>query len=398
MKILVPMHSFINWNGGLDLIRLLMAVLTAGNINSRVQIVFAVPKFGLYEKTLLPLIRAWQLRSAKVAATLPNGRQLPSIAQEIIGNAEYHTCGKGGHDIAKLARTVHADIIFPTLTPIPACNIPRIGYIFDFQHRHLPHLFSQRIIRKRDRQFAFLASNSDALIVNSDFVYDDVIRFLGFDSMRLFKLPFIPFKNKNVPVDTAKARRNYALDAPYLIVCNHFWMHKDHKTALQAFARLVAEPSFADMHLVLTGDPVDHRNPAHYSQLITLADNLGIRKHTHFLGLIPKGDQLSLLCGARALIQPTLYEGGPGGGSVYEALGNNIPTVLSDIKVNREIRDGRVFFFTAGDSENLVACLKRTLQPQDAPSEDLANVDGNAALHDASDSLYAFMRKLVGTA
>jgi glycosyltransferase involved in cell wall biosynthesis len=52
-------------------------------------------------------------------------------------------------------------------------------------------------------------------------------------------------------------------------------------------------------------------------------------------------------------MQPTLYEGGPGGGATFEAIGMGTPAVVSDIPVNREIDQGGVHFFRAGDAIDL---------------------------------------------
>jgi hypothetical protein len=59
-------------------------------------------------------------------------------------------------------------------------------------------------------------------------------------------------------------------------------------------------------------------------------------------GVIPKRHQVELVKGATALIQPTLFEGGPGGLSVplHDTL-----VLDSDIPVNREIRSDDVLFF-----------------------------------------------------
>ena len=80
------------------------------------------------------------------------------------------------------------------------------------------------------------------------------------------------------------------------------------------------------------------------------------------LGLIPKRDQIELLKGAVALIQPTLFEGGPGGGAAYDAIGLDVSVILSDIPVNLEIDCGQVAFFPAGDAEALSVLMDGELR------------------------------------
>jgi glycosyltransferase involved in cell wall biosynthesis len=117
---------------------------------------------------------------------------------------------------------------------------------------------------------------------------------------------------------------------------------------------------------------------------------LGLVDHILILGLIPKRDQIELLKGSVALIQPTLFEGGPGGGAAYDAIGLDIPLLASDIIVNREIDCGDVRFFAPTDDEGLsrlmVDALGRT--PARRPPEVLLAA-GKAKLAAAGEVLWA---------
>jgi hypothetical protein len=62
---------------------------------------------------------------------------------------------------------------------------------------------------------------------------------------------------------------------------------------------------------------------------------------------------------AIALVQPTLFEGGPGGGAVYNAIAMGTRCIISDIPVNKEIEDSTVTFFKAASPEDL--CGKMAL-------------------------------------
>ena len=45
------------------------------------------------------------------------------------------------------------------------------------------------------------------------------------------------------------------------------------------------------------------------------------------------------------VIQPSLYEGGPGGFSSYEAISMKKNLIISDLKINKEIKYKNIFFF-----------------------------------------------------
>jgi hypothetical protein len=53
------------------------------------------------------------------------------------------------------------------------------------------------------------------------------------------------------------------------------------------------------------------------------------------------------------VVQPTLFEGGPGGGALYDGVSTATPVILSDIDVNREADLGVIEFFRAGSAEDL---------------------------------------------
>jgi glycosyltransferase involved in cell wall biosynthesis len=91
-------------------------------------------------------------------------------------------------------------------------------------------------------------------------------------------------------------------------------------------------------------------------------EKTGLKDRVKILGLIPKRDQIELLKHCCALIQPTLFEGGPGGGAVYDAFSLGVPALVSDIPVNRELpADESVRFFPAGDAAALAARMTEQL-------------------------------------
>jgi glycosyltransferase involved in cell wall biosynthesis len=162
----------------------------------------------------------------------------------------------------------------------------------------------------------------------------------------------------------------YGLTGPYFIICNQFWEHKDHRTAVRAFERIAA--AHPEVQLVCTGSTADSRAPNYFPSLQAEIRRLGLDERILILGLIPKRDQIELLKGAVALVQPTRFEGGPGGGAAYDAIGLDVPVIASDIPVNLEIDCGRVTFFTAGDAAALATQMELALQNKATRRDDQA--------------------------
>ena len=383
MKVLIPLHGFVRWNGGLDFIRLLVAAIES--VSDRgITLTFAIPIDSGANRLLHAGFRQFRKMLAGSLGKSPAGDRdaLLQAALELIGNRPAVRCHDSPAGILEAAEISQADVIFPTTIPLGDRDPARIGYLYDFQHRRLPELFSPRIRRKRDKQFLRIAEDSTGIVVNSRTVTREVVEFLGFPASRILTLPFSPYALPDwfdaCPEDV---QHRHGIRGRYLLVCNHFWKHKDHATALRAFALLRADPANADLGLVMTGDPIDQRDPRHYHRLQDLTRNLGLVEYTRFLGLIPKRDQLALLRGCEALLQPTLFEGGPGGGSVYEAIGLGVPSIVSDIPINLEIDQGAVRFFKAGDENDLAQQVTSVLlQPRSRRHKDEVIALGNANL------------------
>lgn len=393
MRVLLPLHGFVAWNGGLDLVRLITMALSTVASERNADLHFALPVFSRKQRVLSAMLRYW--RTAR-ASRFRSGTQgsavvLTRFAREVAAGFPLHECADSPRGILQICDEIRPEFVFPTMFPLGNSKQRRIGYIFDFQHRYLPELFSTRTRRNRDDRFARLAADANGIVVNSRGTAEDVCRFLGVPRARVLAMPFAPYAKREwfeLPAQTIA--QQYGLNGRYLLVCNHFWKHKDHATALRAFAQILKNPAQADLQLALTGDPVDHRDPQHYQRLLGLASDLGVSSRVRFLGLIPKRDQIALLRGTEALLQPTLFEGGPGGGSVYEAIGLGVPCIVSDVAVNREIEGGCVHFFRAGDpadmAEKTVALLAsqpRRPNPEELLAQGQANLRqlGNAILY-----------------
>ena len=160
--------------------------------------------------------------------------------------------------------------------------------------------------------------------------------------------------------DIEKVCNTYGVGERYFIISNQFWLHKRHEVAIQAFARL--EKKHPEVNLVLTGANWDSRVRGRIDDIRRLIDDLGLKNRIHILGQIPKLDQVALLRGSIAVIQPTAFEGGPGGGSVFDAVALGVPCVLSDIPVNREIEELVTAYFPLDDANALAFCLCEVLE------------------------------------
>lgn len=299
--------------------------------------------------------------------------------------------------LAQAAADLGLDVVYLAMRlpkPRPECAL--VGYVPDYQHRHLPHLFSAKEHAERDEVFGQLVAASDAIVMNARAVAEDMRRFTPGSLPELHVLPFSPNLIPEWLNDRPELLASYAIDGPYFIVCNQFWMHKDHPTAFRAMAELAR--SRPDVSLICTGGTTDYRDPSYFGKLEAEAGKLGLGSHLRFLGHIPKRNQIELLKHAVALVQPTLFEGGPGGGSTYEAVALGQKVLLSNLPVNLEVDGGDVRFFASGDHVALAKLMETVLGEAPSPRNQVALIARSGArLHRNGEAIWGTIRSAIAS-
>ena len=107
------------------------------------------------------------------------------------------------------------------------------------------------------------------------------------------------------------------------------------------------------MDLVCTGITEDSRFPDYFKYLKKKFSKEIKANKIKILNLIPRSDQLELIKNSLGVIQPSLYEGGPGGFSSYEAISMKKNLIISDLKINKEIKYKNIFFFKKNSINDL---------------------------------------------
>lgn len=350
-------NGFTNWGGGIDFLRFCVnALALVCGKSARLVILLPDPEctavvtrirgfLSPYKRMLKSAIAGERPRFQRIR---PFSRsQLIDSFKNIDGNVEilfYSPREK----LTSVVSRIQADVIIPSSISLGSSfPIPWVGYVYDFQHKYYPDYFSSEEIRDRDALFSTMLSEAPAVIVNAADVKKDIQKFYPKTACQVFDLPFsaTPIESWFDP-PSENVSMKYNLPEKYFVMCNQFWIHKDHATAFRALAVYIKNTGHKDVHIVCTGKTIDTRHPNYFHRLKQTVDVLGLTDKIHFLGHIPKKDQIDIMCGSIAVLQPTLFEGGPGGGAVYDAVAMGVPAILSDIPVNVEIKglEGLLFF------------------------------------------------------
>jgi len=384
MRIAISTRGF-EWTGGVELLRHFVNALLAVRSDYPAELHLLLPEDNHIGS--MRDLRAFGLKAIRSTVwdrtlTLPKRRQRwdPSVAdffsQISESSVQSHVYENSDGGLARCLRRLAIDVVFPIKETLGSgFSTPWVGYIPDFQHRYLTRLFSQRECFDREVQFASVLRDAPITVVNARAVREDILRFYPWTQVdRILPLPFAPSALaawfEPLPPHELAA---YERPQTYFIISNQFWMHKDHPTAIRALAEVVRHEEFADVGLLCTGSLQDYRQSSYPQEIRDLIGTLGLARHVQLLGMVPKRHQIELMKGAVASVQPTLFEGGPGGGSTYDAVALGVPVILSDLPVNREIVSSDALFFEPSNAQALAHCMIERLRSkrQDQKSEQL---------------------------
>lgn len=355
--------QFVTWGGGIDFLRIILNGLNSVNGTDEYEIdVFVyVPiqsEFKIRVKNLVKRVlntiffQKFQSQNMNIEKRLIV-ESFKSINQNI--NIIYYNGSE--KNLSKKVLIDKVDFVLPAFKPLSSkFPKPWAGYIYDFQHKYYPEFFTDEHIKLRNDSFSAMIRDAEKVIVNAKAVKNDIEKFIDVKNTKIITLPFCPVLNmdyfENLDLSDLNIPENY------FMISNQFWKHKDHITAFKAFKAFIQTTGNTEIGLVCTGQTVDYRFPNYFLELEELITALDLNDRIFILGYIPKKQQLQILKKSIAVIQPTLFEGGPGGGAIYESVAYGIPSIVSDIPVNLELNEESVVFFNAGSSIDLMDKMK----------------------------------------
>jgi glycosyltransferase involved in cell wall biosynthesis len=221
----------------------------------------------------------------------------------------------------------------------------------DFQYEYLPEYFAAADLHSRRKVNAQLARHAAQVVLSSEQAAEDFRRLYPDVAGKAVVMHFQTALNPDwLRGSSREVARRYHLPDRYLIVCNQFWAHKNHLQILQAMHLLRQEHGLI-VPVVFTGHPYDHRKPAYIDQVFATLHQHGLHEQVKILGMISRADQMQLIRGAAAIIQPSRFEGWSTVVEDGRAQGKMV--VLSDIPVHREQNPPQSRFFPLDDTRLL---------------------------------------------
>lgn len=269
--------------------------------------------------------------------------------------------------IDTVSNDIQADVCLPIIDcAIRNNNVPYVYYMGDLQEEYFPEFFSKSEIVMRRKKNRYALKHANYVLTTSESGKQDIKKYYSSYDGHIFVQPFAPIANETILDTTNINVGKYNLPPRYFMISNQFWMHKNHITAFKALRLLIKEKK--DIHIVCTGEMRDYRNQNHVSDLMEYIEKHNLHQYIHLLGYIPKKDQIEIMKRSIAVIQPTLFEGDPGGCTAYEAVGLGKRVIMSNIPVNLEAKNVEGIFYFDGLNERDLA--RKMMEVYDMPEKE----------------------------
>lgn len=326
---------------------------------------------SLPEKTVEPVL-------AGVSGELPDAlRQLPVIPRYSVPPASFWPPRRisvrlwqmaGGVDLEydRYLRRHRIDVLSHLTFPAGNTGVPLLAWIPDFQHRHLPQLFSREEIEARNRLHARTVRLAQGILLSSEDARKDFNRFYpGYEEkthvLRFVAIP--PPATALPPAEQVLAK--YGIAESFFHIPNQIWAHKNHGVVLDALCRLRQRGRCP--LVISTGQTEDYRHPEYFQRLVREVKDAGMEERYRFLGLVDYAEACVLMRSAVALINPSLFEGWST--TVEEAKSQGKRMLLSSLAVHKEQAPDRSSFFDPQDAGRLAALMEEALAAYDPAQE-----------------------------
>jgi glycosyltransferase involved in cell wall biosynthesis len=231
----------------------------------------------------------------------------------------------------------------------------RIYWIPDFQDKHYPEFFTQEGLAKKHERSKWIAENAKNIILSSEAVKRDWERFYPNYKGQTKVVHFAVTHPEYYSIELSEVLKKYDLSENYFFAPNQFWAHKNHIVVIKAVEILKKEGN--PVIVAFSGKENDNRNPGYTEKLKAYVKENDLEDVVRFLGFLNRREQLKIMKHAKAVIQPSLFEGWST--VIEDAMAMNQRVIASDLEVNKEQLGEKGFFFEKNNPNDLVEKLKR---------------------------------------
>jgi glycosyltransferase involved in cell wall biosynthesis len=200
---------------------------------------------------------------------------------------------------------------------------------------------------------------ADAVIINSESLRSEVLRYLDVDPAKLRLISEAVDHDLFKPGDADLARTqvaSYGVTKPFVLFVSSLWSYKNCDGLLRAWA--IARNELAGRQLAIVGAGRDEN---YVAQLHALAAELGIEDDVVFVGGIPLAETVNFYRAADTFVYPSLNE--TFGLPILEAMACGCPVVTSNVSAMPETAGGAALLADPTAPESLARAIVEAAQP-----------------------------------
>jgi glycosyltransferase involved in cell wall biosynthesis len=256
-----------------------------------------------------------------------------------------------------LVKKNQLDAIFPMHDyPVKSKSSAKlVSWYADLQHLYYPQFFTKRKRIERNERIKLILKNAKDLVVSSEAVKNDFLKFFKIPStLKIHIYHFVSIVEGLSLLSYEEIRDKYGLEDNYYMISNQFHKHKNHKVVFEAIASL--KQKGIPICVAITGRFPSEPDSPYMQELHDIIQKNELQESIKFLGLIPRGDQLLLMKYAKAILQPSLFEGWST--VIEDAKSLQTPVIAANLEVNIEQLEETGTYFEPHRVEQLVSILE----------------------------------------
>ena len=211
--------------------------------------------------------------------------------------------------LPRASQAAHADVLhYPYFAAPWRSNVPVVVTIHDLIPMLLPVYRGGSLVQTYTRVVSTTARRPAMVMADSECSRRDIIRLLDIAEERV-AVVYLAANEGYQPASAeaiAAVRQKYHLNDPFLLYLGGFDQRKNLAVLLEAFAEVVKSGEENTTLAIAGGVP---EPSALFTDVRSLAAQLGLSNRVQFLGRVPDEDCAALYSAAEAFVFPSIYEG-----------------------------------------------------------------------------------------
>jgi glycosyltransferase involved in cell wall biosynthesis len=228
------------------------------------------------------------------------------------------------------------DVFNTLMAPVPPLRCSLVVHMKTMHAFTAPESLGKAPLAYRRFSYPRSARLADAIIINSESLRSEILRYLDVDSRKL-RLIYEAVDHdlfKRGDPSAARARvASFGITGRFILFVSSLWPYKNCAGLLRAWA--LARGQLEGHQLAIVGSGSDSK---HLADLHSLAAELGISEEVVFVGGVPLEETVHFYQAADLLVYPSLNE--TFGLPILEAMACGCPVVTSNVSAMPEIAGG----------------------------------------------------------